>query len=422
VRKGGAKPSHRVRSDCTLFRNGRQGSASPVVTNTTLRVMPLLRVLGSSLRNDRWQQFKHIFREGLSAIAVQTRKHVDSVLSLPILTSAGSVTEPPPLFQLASGYWISQAIYVAAKLGIADILKDGPKSSSEIALASRADENSVSRLMRALCAVGVFRAERAGTFTITALGKPLRSRIPGSLRAMVITLGESHYAAWAHLLESVKTGAAAFPHAFGTQMFDYLGQDLEAGGTFNRAMTEYAAMSSCAALLSYDFSGIRSIVDVGGGFGKLLTRILRMYPAMQGTLFDMPSVIAAAQEKLKADPSRKRCTLVPGSFLDFVPPGADAYLMSSVIHDWDDEQAARILRNCRRSMRPHGRVLLLEFIVPPGEQVSYSKVLDLNMLVMNGGRERTAIEFRQLFNAAGLRMTRIIPTLSPLNVLEAVRD
>jgi hypothetical protein len=152
-----------------LFRNGSQGSASLMVTNTTLRVMPLLRVLRSSLRNDRWQQFKHVFREGLSAIAVQTRKHVDSVLSLPILTSAGSVTEPPPLFQMASGYWISQAIYVAAKLGIADILKDGPKSSSEIALATRADENSISRLMRALCAVGVFRTEQVGTFTVTAL-------------------------------------------------------------------------------------------------------------------------------------------------------------------------------------------------------------------------------------------------------------
>src|SRR5580700_11473637 len=235
-----------------------------MMTANALRVVPLLRVLRSSLRNDRCGQFLHVFREGLSALVMQTRRRVNSILALPVLASASSVTEPPCLFQLATGYWISQAIYVAAKLGIADILKDGPKSSSEIALATRADENSVSRLMRALCAVGVFRTRHVGTFTVTALGKPLESSIPGSLRAMVITLGESHYAAWAHLLESVKTGTAAFPHAFGTQMFDYLGQDLEAGKTFNRAMTEYSAMSSCAALLSYDFSGIRSIVDVGG--------------------------------------------------------------------------------------------------------------------------------------------------------------
>ena len=393
-----------------------------MVTDSALRVVPLFRVLRSSLQNGRWEQFKHVFREGLSAIVVQTRRRVDSVLSLPVLASAGSVTEPPCLFQLASGYWISQAIYVAAKLGIADFLKDSPKSASEIALATRADENAVYRLMRALCAVGAFRAAGVDKFTVTALGIPLQSNVPGSLRAMVITLGEAHYAAWAHLLESVETGTAGFPLAFGTQMFDYLWQDVEAGKIFNQAMTDYSALSSCAVLLSYDFSGTRSLVDVGGGCGRLLTSILRMYPSMQGTLFDMPPVVAAAQEKLESDPCRERCTLVPGSFLDFVPPGADTYLMSSVIHDWDDEHAITILRNCRRSMRRHSRIVMLEFVVPTGEKASFSKVLDLNMLVMNGGCERTAKEFRELFDAAGLRLTRIISTLSPLSVLEAVRD
>jgi hypothetical protein len=393
-----------------------------MVTDSALRVVPLFRVLRSSLQNGRWEQFKRVFREGLSAIVVQTRRRVDSVLSLPVVASAGSVTEPPCLFQLASGYWISQAIYVAAKLGIADFLKDSPKSASEIALATRADENAVYRLMRALCAVGAFRAAGVDKFTVTALGIPLQSNVPGSLRAMVITLGEAHYAAWAHLLESVKTGTAGFPLAFGTQMFDYLGQDVEAGKIFNHAMSEYSALSSCAVLLSYDFSGTRSLVDVGGGCGRLLTSILRMYPSIQGTLFDMPPVVAAAQEKLESDPCRERCTLVPGSFLDFVPPGADTYLMSSVIHDWDDEHAITILRNCRRSMRRHSRIVMLEFVVPTGEKASFSKVLDLNMLVMNGGCERTAKEFRELFDAAGLRLTRIISTLSPLSVLEAVRD
>jgi hypothetical protein len=393
-----------------------------MVTDSALRVVPLFRVLRSSLQNGRWEQFKRVFREGLSAIVVQTRRRVDSVLSLPVVASAGSVTEPPCLFQLASGYWISQAIYVAAKLGIADFLKDSPKSASEIALATRADENAVYRLMRALCSVGAFRAAGADKFTVAALGIPLQSNVPGSLRAMVITLGEAHYAAWAHLLESVKTGTAGFPLAFGTQMFDYLGQDVEAGKIFNHAMSEYSALSSCAVLLSYDFSGTRSLVDVGGGCGRLLTSILRMYPSIQGTLFDMPPVVAAAQGKLESDPCRERCTLVPGSFLDFVPPGADTYLMSSVIHDWDDEHAITILRNCRRSMRRHSRIVMLEFVVPTGEKASFSKVLDLNMLVMNGGCERTAKEFRELFDAAGLRLTRIISTLSPLSVLEAVRD
>lgn len=387
--------------------------------NAYSRLVPFLQVFGSSLCNNRFPQFKSAFLHGLSAMVRQTRKNAASGLALPMLSSAGSPTEPPPLFQLASGYWISQAIYVAAKLGIADALKDGAKSSNEIALATGADDNSISRLMRALCAVGVFRMNGNETFAITDLGKPLQSGIPGSLRAMVITLGEVHYAAWAHLLESIKTGAAAFPRAFGAKMFDYLGRESEAGITFNRAMTDYSALSSCAVLLSYDFSRVRSIVDVGGGCGKLLTSILHMYPSMQGTLFDMSSVIAAAAESLKEHPCRDRCKMVCGSFLETVPRDFDAYLLSSVIHDWDDECAIRILENCRRSMRRQSKVLLVEFVVPAGVQKSFSKLLDLNMLVMNGGRERTELEYQTLFDAAGLRMTRTIPTMSPLCLLEA---
>src|SRR5579863_3271729 len=288
-----------------------------MVTNGALRVAPLFRVLRSSLQNARWEEFRRIFREGLSAIAVQTRRRVGSMLSLPVLASAGSLREPPRLFQLATGYWISQALYVAAKLEIADFLKDSPKSASEIALATGADENSVYRLMRALCAVGAFRTVGVDKFTVTAFGIPMQSNVPGSLRAMILTLGETHYAAWAHLLESVKTGNAGFPLAFGTEMFNYLGQDVEAGKIFNDAMSDYSALSSCAVLLSYDFSRTRSLVDVGGGCGRLLTSILRMYPSMQGTLFDMPLVVAAAERRLESDPCRERCTLVSGSFLDF---------------------------------------------------------------------------------------------------------
>ena len=391
-----------------------------MIMNASSRLVPLLQVFGSSLRNNRFAQFKRAFRDGLAAILGQTRKNVNSDLALPLLTAAGSPTEPPPLFQLASGYWVSQAIYVAAKLGIADVLKDGAKSSSELALATGADGNSISRLMRALCGVGVFRMNGNGTFAIKDLGKPLQSGIPGSLRAMVITLGEVHYAAWAHLLESIKTGAAAFPQAFGAKMFDYLGREREAGNTFNRAMTDYSALSSCAVLLSYDFSRIRSIVDVGGGCGKLLTSILHMYPSMRGTLFDMCSVIAVAQESLKSHPCWDRCKLVSGSFFEGLPCDFDAYLLSGVIHDWDDECAIRILENCRCSMGQGAKVLLVEFVVPAGAENSFSTLLDLNMLVMNGGRERTEIEYQKLFDAAGLRMTRIIPTMSPLCVLEAI--
>ena len=390
-----------------------------MVTDTASRVAPLLRIVGSSVRNDRWRQFKQVFCEGLSALMAQARSQVNLLLSFPFLASAGSVTEPPCLFQLASSYWISQAIYVAAKLGIADAVKDHPKSAAEIAFATHSDEASVYRLMRALCTVGAFRTVGGDKFSVTEVGKPLQTGILGSLRAMVITLGEVHYAAWAHLLQSIKTGKAAFPQAFGAEMFDYLVRDADAGQAFNRAMSDYSALSACAILLSYNFSGIQSIVDVGGGCGKLLMSILQMYPAVRGTLFDMPPVIEAARKTLDTDPCRERCTLTPGSFLDGVPQGADIYLLSSVIHDWDDEHATQILKNCRRSMGPHSRVVLLEFVVPEAKP-SFSTVLDLNMLVMNGGCERTAKEFRKLFHSAGLRMTRIIPTLSPLSVLEAV--
>lgn len=387
--------------------------------NSSSRLVPFLQVFGSSLRNKRFPQFKSAFLHGLSAVLRQTRKRSAPGLALPMLTSAGSPTEPPQLFQLASGYWISQAIYVAAKLGIADVLKYGAKSSNEIAIETGADDNSVSRLMRALCAVGVFRMNGNGTFAITDLGKPLQSRIPGSLRAMVITLGEVHYAAWAHLLESVKTGTAGFPRAFGAKMFDYLGRENEDGNTFNRAMTDYSELSSCAVLISYDFSGVRSIVDVGGGCGKLLTSILHMYPRIRGMLFDTRSVIAAAEESLKQHPCRDRCEMLSGSFLEAVPRDFDAYMLSCVIHDWDDACAIKILENCRRFMKRQSKVLLVEFVVPAGAEKSFSKLLDLNMLVMNGGRERTELEYQALFDAAGLRMTRIIPTMSPLSVLEA---
>lgn len=389
-------------------------------TTSTWPLMPFLEVLRSSLRNERWQQFKQVFRDGLSAIAGQTWNHVSSAFRMHGVGSPGSMPEPPPLFQLASAYWVSQAIYAAAKLNVADALKSGPKSVEEIARATNTDLDSVGRLMRALCVVGVFRTDTAGNFEITALGRPLQSHVPGSLRAMIISLGEVHYTAWAHLVQSVKSGAAAFPRAFGSRMFEYLGQEREAGDAFNLAMSDYSALSSCALLLSYDFSEVGTIMDVGGGHGKLLTKILRMYPGLSGILFDMPPVIEDARVRLMKEPCQERCLLVSGSFLESIPAGADAYLMSSVIHDWDDKHAVQILSNCRRSMKRDARLILIEIVLPAGEEVSFGNLLDLNMLVMNGGRERTEWQFRELFDAAGFKMARIVPTLSALSVLEAI--
>jgi hypothetical protein len=406
----------------TLVRTHSAGTKNvdgPMIANPTSRLVPFLRVLGSSLRYDRWNQFRRVFRDGLSAIAGRFPHRSKSALPLPILSPGKFGTNLPPLLQLASAYWISQAIYVAAKLRFADVLKDGPASAAQIALATQSDQDSVSRLMRALTTVDVFKVDGSGRFTVTALGKPLQSGVRGSLREMIVTLGEVHYAAWAHLLHSVKTGKIAFESAFGKQMFDYLGQDHAAGNTFTRAMADCSSLSSCAVLLSYDFSGIRSIIDVGGGSGKLLTAILEMYPEMDGTLFDLPSVIAVARESQGANSHPNRCALVSGNFLESVPGGADAFVLSTVIHDWEDDQARRILMNCRTSMKQDSRLLLVEFIVPDGGKASFTRLFDLNMLVMNGGRERTSAEFCSLLDSAGLRLTRIVPTLSPLFVLEA---
>jgi hypothetical protein len=333
---------------------------------------------------------------------------------------AGS-TVAPALLQMAMGAWTSQTIYVAAKLGIADVLRDGPKSCDEIAAVTRTATPSLSRLLRALRSLEVIRIVEGGKFELTALGRLLQAKRPGSLRALVLTLGEIHYQAWGALLHSVKTGAPAFPSEFGARLFDHLDQDRDAGDTFHEAMSEVSALVSQAVLLAYQFSGIDLLADVGGGCGQFLTTILQAHPAMHGVLLDTPAVIARATTRLASHPCRRRCTLRPGNLLQEVPEGASGYLMSGVIHDWDDEHAARILQNCRRAMAPNGKVLVVEMVLPATDEPRFATMLDLNMMVMNGGRERTEEEFRRLFDAAGLRVTKLIPTLAPQWVIEGTR-
>jgi hypothetical protein len=329
--------------------------------------------------------------------------------------------QPPVLFQMASAYWLSQAIYAAAKLGIADVLGDGSKSIEEIAQAVNADEDSLRRLMRVLCMVNVCQITKSQQFEVTALGSALQSGVVGSLRSMILTLGELHYKAWGHLCESVQTGRTGFQSVFGSDMFDFLEDHSSAGETFNLAMTDFSAFVAPAVMLSYDFSGIKSLIDVGGGCGKLLTSVLEVYPDLQGVVVDLPGVIKEANQRIQAHACRDRCAAIPGNFFGSLPRGGDVYLLSGVIHDWDDEGAKRILKNCRNAMRLEAKVLVIECIMPEGDEPSFSKLLDLNMMVMTGGRERTAREFRDLFDSCGLAMKRIIPTISPLRIIEAVR-
>jgi len=238
---------------------------------------------------------------------------------------------------------------------------------------------------------------------------------------MVITLGELHYQAWGNLLYSVKTGAAAFDDLFGAKLFQHLKQNHDDASSFHNAMTDFSGLVSYAVLLAYDFSKIHTLVDVGGGRGQLLRTVLQANPQMTGIVFDQQSVIEGAKEHLKGDASAGRCSLVAGDFFESVPAGADAYVMCGVIHDWDDDHSIAILRNCHRAMADCGRLLVVESIVPTGNETCFSKFLDLNMMIMSGGRERSREQFRCLFAAAGFELTAIVPTMAPLSVLECTR-
>jgi len=328
--------------------------------------------------------------------------------------------QPPALFQMATGYWLSQAIYVAAKLGLADLLKDAPKSCSAMAAATGADRQSLFRLMRALSTAGVFAHVQNDSFSLSSAGDRLQSSVPGSLRTLVMTLGEIHYQAWGDLLHSIQTGSPAFNHVFGAGLFEYLQRNADAADTFNGGMTDVSSMLAYAVLMAYDFSRIPSIVDIGGGQGKLLRSIIQINPEIKGTVFDLEPAIEVAKQGFGSNPCTGRYSTVAGDFFESVPEGAHAYILCGVIHDWDDEHCVRILKNCRSAMNDSGRLLLVETVVPETGANCFSKLLDLNMLVMTGGRERTKSEFCALFNAADYKLTRIVPTMAPQSVIEAI--
>jgi hypothetical protein len=327
---------------------------------------------------------------------------------------------PPILFQMATGYWLSQAIYVAAKLGIADLVVEEPKSASKLADVTRADPASLYRVMRALAGIGVFKQTRGNYFALGPLGSSLVTEVPGSLRAAIITIGEIHYQAWGGLLDSVRTGSPAFDQVYGMGLFEHLRRNEDDAKAFDEGMSSLAELLSYAVLSAYDFSGISHLMDVGGGHGTFLRNILRANPKMNGTLFDMPSTIEIAEGRLRGDPNFERLALSAGNFFVSVPEGADAHLLSGVIHDWDDEHASQILRNCRRAAAGDGRLLLVEIVVPEGEANCFSKILDLNMLVMTGGRERTKADFARLLHVSGYQLEKVIPTLAPQSLITAV--
>ena len=324
------------------------------------------------------------------------------------------------MLQIISGFWISRGVYVIAKLGIPDLLKSGPKTAEELAEATKMHAPSLFRILRALASVGVLSSANGGRFAQTPVSETLVTDAPGSLRWFAVSeLGQEHYPAWGNLMHSVKTGEIAFDNFFGVDIWKYFQQNPEDAAVFNDSMSSVTAATNEAILSLYDFSNFGTVVDVGGGHGGLITSILKSNPKVKGVLFDAPQVIEGARPKLEAAGLAERCETVAGDFFKSVPAGGDAYVMKWIIHDWDDEKSITILRNCRSRMRANGRLILVDCVVPESDEPHFSKFIDLNMLVMTGGKERTAKEFEQLLGAAGFKLLRIIPTELPTSIVEA---
>jgi hypothetical protein len=323
---------------------------------------------------------------------------------------------------MIAGFWLSRALYLAAKLGLADYLKDGPKRSDQLASLVGMHAPSLYRLLRALASVGVFVEDDRGCFAMTPAAATLQSDASSSLRAFVISeLGEDHYPAWGELMHSVRTGDIAFDHLFDVDVWRYRAQHPEAARIFDEAMASFSGIVHEAILQSYDFSPIHTIVDVAGGDGGLIASILNRYPRKRGVLFDLPHVVGRARRRIDSEGLAERCQILAGDFFTSVPSGGDAYLLKWIIHDWNDERAIAILRRCQEAMAGNAKLLLVEAVIPRGNTPSFQKFMDLNMLVMTGGRERTETEDRALLEAAGFRVLSIISTPSEMSVIEAAR-
>ncbi len=334
------------------------------------------------------------------------------------------MSQPTPQQQIAhmiTGYWVAQAVYVAAKLGLADRLRDGPRTADELAQATATQPRPLYRLLRALASVGVFAEDAQQRFSLTPLADCLRGDVPGSQQALAIMAGEEHYAAYGELLYSIQTGRTAFEKIYGQPVFDFLSAHPDQARVFDRAMVSVHGRETAAVLDAYDFSGLGVVADLGGGNGSVLTAILQKYRTMRGILFDLPGVVQRAKANIAAAGLADRCQVVGGSFFDSVPPGADAYLMRHIIHDWDDERALRILRSIHRAMGAGSRLLVVEGVIPPGNEPAFGKLLDLTMLVIPGGQERTREEYEALFREGGFRLTRIVPTAAEVCIIDGVR-
>jgi O-methyltransferase/methyltransferase family protein len=332
-------------------------------------------------------------------------------------TAAESISHTRAIAEMLVGNQLQQAIYVAARLGIADLLREGPASVEELAQQAEADSASLRRLLRALAGFGIFAEDDDGRFSLTPLAEPLQSGTPQSVASFALWSGGVSYQAFGGLYESVRSGTPAFESLFGMEFFEYLGRHPESGSVFDEMMARHTAPIA-RAISAYDWSGVKTVVDVGGGGGDVLAAVLREHPGLRGVLVDHPRTLERARRTFEHAGVGDRATAVAGTILEGVPAG-DVYVLKSVLHGLSDENARQVLSNCRKAMHADGRVLAVEFIVPPGNTPSPARLMDLLMLVGCHGRERSEEEFRTVFADAGFRVARVTASKHGYSIVEA---
>src|SRR5262249_14218704 len=335
--------------------------------------------------------------------------------------AAATVPAHVQLIQMCAGGWVAAAVCAAAKLGLADHLAGGAQSAAELAPLTGTHAPSLHRFMRALAGFGILTEREGQRFALTPLGEAMKTGAPGSARSTLIAFGaRSFWRAWEETIYSLETGRPGFDKTWGMPIFDYLAQHPDEAAHFSEAMVGFHGSEPPAVAEAYDFSGVRTVVDVRGASGNMLAALLSRHASLRGMLFDLPHIVRDAPPLLKARGVADRVTIETGSFFEGVPSGGDAYLLSHIIHDWSEAQCLTILGHCRRAMNPGGRLLLIEMVLPPGDTPHPGKVLDMMMLVGPGGRERTEQEYGKLLAQAGFQLTRIVPTETAVSVIEAI--
>ena len=325
------------------------------------------------------------------------------------------------LIQMATAHIVSRMVYAAAKLSLADHLAGGPKSAAELAGPTRTHELSLHRLMRALASLGILSEDTEHRFALTSLGEALKNGAPGSARATILTVaGDTMWRVWEHILYCLETGKTGMEKQFGMTLFGYLAEHPQESSYANEAMIGFHGAEPVAVAAAYDFSGCKTVVDVGGGTGNLLATVLERYPNIRGILADQPHVVREAPALIESRGLADRVTIEAIDFFKSVPAGGDAYLLSHIIHDWNEDECLTILGNCRKSMKPGSRMLIIEMVLPAGNTSHPGKLSDIAMLVIAGGQERTEEEYGTLLSKAGLRLTQVVTTESAVSLVEAV--